>query len=174
MATSHEPPADFVRRLHAAFPDFVDLRWNTHFSRWEFIFLSAAGRPVSQFWGWTRNPLTGEPIAPDPDTLLPPFRDLDASAQEEIMRNCEQTFIGNRADATRDWRGRFRAVREHNESLRAARHKQRGQDFADMLAEFDIRRPGWLKESSPEYRRLRERQRAAAAARAHGLQIVSR
>lgn len=158
MATSHEPPTAFVRRLRAAFPDFVELRWNTHFDRWEFVFLSAAGRPVSQFWGWARNPLTGAPIAPDPITLLPPFRDLDASAQEEILRNCEQTFLGNRADAHRAWGDKFRATTAHNEALRTARRRQHAQDWADAIAEFDIRRPGWLKEHSREGRALTQAQ----------------
>src|SRR5690348_13648115 len=129
MATQRrEPPAHFVRRLRAAFPDFVDLRFNDVVSRWEFIFLSAAGRPVSQFYGWYRNPLTGKPIQPDPYSNLQPFRDLDPAAQDEIFASCQQTFIGKEKDATgdglHDHKKRIVRLTQENEELFARRRSE--------------------------------------------------
>jgi hypothetical protein len=169
MATQRrEPPASFVRRLRAAFPDFVDLRYNEAVARWEFVFLSAAGREVSQFYGWTRNPLTGEPIKPDSYTNLHPFRDLDPTAQDEIFAACQQTFIGKEKDATgdglHDYAKRISRLTNENYALFAARKREAAQNIADTVAEMDIRRPGWLKDHSPEGKRLaafqRQRQEA--------------
>lgn len=158
-----EFPEAFKRRLHSLFPDFVDGRWNEQVSRWEFVFLSPAGFPSSQFYGWDRNPLTGTPIPPDPATGLYPFRDLTPDAQDEIVQCAQATFIGNAPGATGDARhdrlAEFRAAREHNQQLVAKTRKQRSQDWADAVSEFDIRRPGWLKEHSREGQFLLRRQR---------------
>ena len=164
MATQRrEPPAHFVRRLRAAFPDFVDIRFNEAVSRWEFIFLSAAGREVSQFYGWTKNPLTGAAIQPDSYTTLHPFRDLDTRAQEEIIAACQETFIGNEKDATgygfHDYEKRVRRLTNENYDKYDRARRQAATDWADAVAEVDIRRPGWLKDHSPEGKRLAQFQR---------------
>lgn len=159
MAQVRTPPAGLVARLKK-FPDFVEIRFNESVGRWEFIFLSAAGRPVSQFWGWGRNPLTGAPIEPDPATGLYPFRDIaDQATQDEIIRNCETTFIGNELShvtghGLRDREQHMRARIAGNAALVKQKAKQAGDDFADMVAEMDLRRP-WLRFHSPEYKKLK-------------------
>jgi hypothetical protein len=158
-----EFPAAFDARLHALFPDYVGGRFNESLGRWELIFLSAAGYPVSQFWGLEKNPLTGERIKPDPATGLLPFRDLDIAAQDEIVANCRATFIGVEAgttsgDAHRDWSNKFAAVRAYNKGLVAREKHAKANDLADMISSFDIRRPGWLSDHSPMHQRLRARQ----------------
>lgn len=157
-AAVRQPPAAFLIRLRQ-FPDFVDLRYNEAVGRWEFVFLSAAGREVSQFWGWARNPLTGAPIEPDPYTGLHPFRDLDQAAQDEIIKNCQQTFIGTELDrvtgnARRDRLEHMKGRVAYNEQLIKNKAKKAGDDYADMVAEMDVRRP-WLKFHSPAYKRLK-------------------
>lgn len=162
-AQRREPPAHFVRRLRAAFPDFVDLRFNDVVGRWEFVFLSAAGRESSQFFGWTKNPLTGEQIKPDSYTNLYPFRDLDPTAQEEIFASCQQTFIGREKDATgdglHDHTKRILRLTDENYELFRKRKREAAQNWADAVTEMDIRRPGWLKDHSPEGKRLAAFQR---------------
>jgi len=160
-----EFPAAFDARLRSLFPDYVSGRFNESLGRWELVFLSAAGYPVSQFWGLERNPLTGERIAPDPATGLLPYRDLDAAAQDEIVANCRATFIGVDAgqvsgDAHRDWSAKFKNVRTYNQNVMARDKRHKANDLADMITSFDIRRPGWLSEHSPEHQRLKARQEA--------------
>lgn len=148
------PPVGFVERLQRSFPgeDWV-VRWNEVVSRWEFIGRSAAGRPVSQFWGWFYDPATGTPLDPDPITGLHPFRDLDPVAQDEAIRNLQRSFIGQTGDGAQDWELYMQARRDHNTALRKQRTKARAQLFADLLTAFDIRRPGWKKDHARPRRR---------------------
>lgn len=139
-----EAPADFVAQLKREFPDFVEVRFNEQVGRWEFVLLSAANRPVSQFLGWDRNPLTGEKIEPDPVTGLLPFRDLDPTAQNEIIDNMRRTFLGNRHDGDGTWQRKADNANRYNRELRLQNAKRRAEDFAYMLQQVDLRRP-WVK-----------------------------
>lgn len=140
----HNPPADFVARLKALCGADWDVRYNNEVCRWEFLSTSAGGRRVSQFWGWYTNPLTGEKIEPDPVTGLVPFRDLDQSAQAEILKNLEESYIGNRADGARNWEQWSLDRIRFNKQLDAAKRRKRAEDYAYSLTQVDLRRP-WLK-----------------------------
>jgi hypothetical protein len=154
-----EAPAAFVKRLHDNFPDFIDLRWNLAVSRWEFIFTSTANRPISTFYGWDRNPLTNKPLEPDVTTGLPPFRDLDINAQNEIIETGHKTYLGNRVDGSRDWKHQFAKVHQYNDAKRKKSAATRASDFVDLLADVakTASRPGWLKEHGKDGQRLREK-----------------
>lgn len=141
---AREAPAWFVARLRQ-YPDFIDVRFNDALARWEFVFTSAAGLPVSQFFGRQTNPLTGAVIEPDEFGLLP-FRDLDDSACHEILASCDSTYLGNREDGVRDWKEKSDVARRYNAELRRRSAKQRGEDFAYLIQQMDIRRPGWVKD----------------------------
>lgn len=140
-----EAPEGFVRQLKMQCGSDWDVRFNTHVNRWEFLSLSAGGIQVSQFLGWTRNPLTGAKIEPDPVTGLTPFRELDATAQAEILRNLERSYIGNRFDGSSGWKDHSRKVTEYNKALDANRNRKRGETFADLIKEVDLRRR-WKKD----------------------------
>jgi hypothetical protein len=77
-------------------------------------------------------------------TGLLPFRDLTPDAQEEIIRSMERTFIGNRADGAGTWRRHMKQRRDYNTELRKKRARQRGEAFAEIISELDLRRP-WVK-----------------------------
>lgn len=138
------PPEGLVARLKSRWPDFVDIRMNEALSRWEFIFTSAAGLEVSQFYGWEVNPLTGAAIDADPLTGLLPFRDLTPDAIAEIIARGDQSYIGNRHDGARDWRDSFQQKMRHNRDIRVKNWKQRGDDFAYLIKQVDLKRP-WVK-----------------------------
>ena len=144
MSKSRIPPAEFVAQMKREFPDFVDVRFNDALSRWEFVFLSVAGREVSQFYGWDRNPLTGKALEADPTSGLLPFRDLDQQAQLEIIDSCKRTYIGNRYDGAADWKGHIKTRRDHNDAVRRRSARNRAEDYAYALQQVDLRRP-WLK-----------------------------
>lgn len=148
----YEPPTEFVAELRRRFSDFVDLRWNEVVSRWEFVFLSAVNRPVSQFWGWFYNPLTRERLEPDPMTGLMPFRGLEPEAQAEILKNLDESFLGNRQDGAGTWEKHFDNVVEFNKQVKATSLKRRGETYAQLIKEVDLRRP-WLKHHRRERRR---------------------
>lgn len=152
MAKESVSLAAFVAELRRRWPDFQDIRWNDAVSRWEFVFTSAAGMPVSQFYGWDRNPITGAPTVIDPITGLTPFRDLDAAAQSEIIATGEATFLGNRADRDYTWRKRTERIMRQNNELHRARRRQHAEDYAYALQQVDIRRPGWRKDHQPAKR----------------------
>lgn len=99
---------------------------------------------VSQFWGWFKNPLTGVKIEPDPVTGLVPFRELDFTAQAEILKNLEESFIGNRHDGAKDWETWSRDRIVYNKRLDVAKRRTRAENYATTLAEVDLRRP-WVK-----------------------------
>jgi hypothetical protein len=160
-----EPPAAFVARLQAHFPDVQAVRFNEAVGRWEFVLTSAVGRPVSQFYGWFRNPLTGNPIEPDPVTGLVPFRDLDATAQEEIFRSLEATYLGNRHDGFRNVKAQQDSRRRFNRELTAARVRQRAVTLAELFHEVNIQR-AWVKDH-PHAKDPRGRSRATRQLRRH-------
>lgn len=138
------PPADFVARLRLQCGSDWDVRWNLAVQRWEFLSTSAGGIQVSQFWGWFKNPLTGEKIEPDPVSGLVPFRDLDATAQAEILQNLEASYIGNRHDGAKDWETWSGDRIRYNKAVDTKRRKEKANDFADIISEVDLRRP-WVK-----------------------------
>lgn len=144
MGARREPPAEFVAQLRREFPDFVDLVFNETVNRWAFTFRSAAERPVTVFWGWDRNALTGEPIRPDPVTGLLPFRDLTPDAQAEIIRTGHATYIGNRVDGDGKWARRYSRVRNYNREQITKNARAKGDLYADMIREVDLNRP-WVK-----------------------------
>lgn len=126
----------------------MDLRYNEAVGgRWEFVFMSAANRPVSQFWGWYKNPFTGQPIEPDPESGLVPYRGLEPDAQTEIIANLTASFIGNRHDGDGTWKKQFDARREHNRQVMRDSAIRRGDAFAHLIKEVDLRRP-WVKHHS--------------------------
>lgn len=144
MASVREAPAAFVAELKRRFGSDQDVRFNAQVGRWEFLSLSAGGMPVSQFLGWTRNPLTGEKIEPDPVTGLLPFRELDATAQAEIVTNLEVSYIGNRHDGSRDWREHRDKTMEFNRRLDRKKRVEKAEDVAYAIQQVDLRRP-WIK-----------------------------
>ena len=156
-----EAPPAFVARLRAAFPDFLDLRYNTAVHRWEYVSLSSANKPVSQFWGWFRNSLTGAPIEPDPITGLVPFRDLDLTAQEELFQNLEKSFIGNRQDGPGSQAKKQAQARTHNNALVLKKRKDRAETLAGLLAEMSTGRD-WVTDHphAKDPRRVRREARA--------------
>lgn len=122
---------EWLAQLRAIDPG-ADLRFNEVVGRWEFILTSGDMVPRSQFWGWFRNPLTGQPIPPDPVTGLHPFRDFDDAAMDEACANLEKTFIGNPYDG---------AGTTRNEVLRrlAQNRHAKEQYRAQMVEELDAR-----------------------------------
>lgn len=136
-----EPPAGFVQRLQQTFGSDWGVRWNDVVRRWEITSTSAAGQPVSQFWGWFYDQKTGEPVMPDPVTGLVPYRGLDAGAQEELVQNLHRSYIGKTGDGLRDWAGYMTELRAFNQELTRSRRRAKAELFADMIAEVDIRRP---------------------------------
>jgi len=160
MGNRVAPPA-FVARLRAAFPDFVDLRYNTAVHRWEYVSLSSANKPVSQFWGWFLNPMTGAKIEPDPVTGLLPFRELDATAQEEMFTNLERSFLGNRFDGAGSHRAQQAANRKFNNDLIAKRRKERAETIVGVLHEMHTGRP-WVSDHPHAKDPRRQRKHAHA------------
>lgn len=150
----HVAPPEFVAELRRRFPDFVDVRYNTLFCRWEFIFLSAMNRPSSLFLGWTHNPLTGQQLEPDPISGLLPFRDLDYDAQRSVIENCEATFIGNRVDGHASWKEKLRDNVEYNKNVHVNHRRAQADDWAYAMQQCDIRVPGWRKDHQPSKEKL--------------------
>lgn len=149
--TPREAPAWFVARLRQ-YPDFVELRFNEQLERWEFVFLSAANKPVSQFYGRQVNPFTGERIAPDPVTGLLPFRDLDDTACGEILKSLDETFIGRR-EGPGTWRRQAAEANAFNRAAHERQVAQRADDFAYAIQQVDIRRP-WMTHHGPRAPKL--------------------
>lgn len=144
MASAREAPAAFVAELKRRYGSDWDVRYNTHLCRWEFESLSAGGMRVSQFLGWSRNPLTGEAIEPDPVTGLLPFRELDETAQAEILRNLEVSYIGNRVDGAASWKQYQHDRIEYNKALDRKKRREKADDYAYAITQVDLRRP-WIK-----------------------------
>jgi hypothetical protein len=152
---ARQAPEWFVARMRQ-FPDFLGVEYNEVVGRWAFSFMSAANIPVVQFFGLEKNPLTGAPIEPDGASGLLPFRDLDDTACHEIIRNCERSFIGNRADGAGTWQKQIAERSEYNRGLRQESARKRGEDFAYLIQQFDLRRP-WVKEHGEAAARRRAR-----------------
>ena len=130
------PEASWVRALRAL-TGFAqdDIRYNETLCRWEFILTSADWMPRSQFWGVYKNPLTGEPVKPDPATGLYPFRELDDEAMRAALTNLEMTFVGNPLDGAGSPRKEVMKRIRENRDEGQRRYKQGGYDFADMVNE---------------------------------------
>lgn len=144
-----QPPDAFVERLRTTFPgEGWTCSWDPDVGRWRISGLSASGSPIHQWVCWYRDATTGEPIAPDPATGIHPFRELDQSCQDEVIRNMQRSFVGRTGDPLKDWSLFQQANRRHNQALMKARAKERANTFADLLRETDVRRPGWLKHHS--------------------------
>ena len=125
---------EWLARLRAVDPT-ADLRWNYLLERWELLLARADGVMQSQFWGWFyRQHLDGrrERIAPDPVTGLYPYRDLDDAAIEEMARNLEQSFIGNRWDGSPSTRHEVEKRIAFNDAKRSRFYKEAGELWADM------------------------------------------
>lgn len=144
MASVREAPAAFVAELKRRFGSDQDVRYNTQVGRWEFLSLSAGGMQVSQFLGWTVNPLTGEKVEPDPVSGLLPFRELDAEAQAEVIRNLEKSYIGNRHDGAGSWREHQTKTIEHNREIDRKKRREKAEDYAYAIQQVDLRRP-WVR-----------------------------
>ena len=138
------PPAGLVDTLKVRWSDFQDIRFNDALCRWEFVFTSAAGLPVSQFYGWEKNPLTGAVVEADPATGLLPFRDLTPDAVAEIIKRGDESYLGNRHDGARDWRDSMQQKMRYNRDITHRNWAQRGDDFAYMIQQVDLKRP-WVK-----------------------------
>lgn len=141
----------FNRRLALTFGAGYRMFWDDVTKRWTLESPSADGRTVYQPWGWFKD-ANGVRLQPDPVTGLHAYRDLDATAQEEIIRNLHRSNIGFTGDGVRDWAADEAARRQHNADIVTKSRKQRAQAFADMIASVDIRRPGWLKDHRPKKR----------------------
>lgn len=135
MAEARAPKASWVDALKRTCGANHDLRWNSEVGRWEFLIPCVDGVARSQFFGWFKNPNTGEPIPPDPVTGLPPFRDLTDDVMREVLETLQRTFIGNPWDGPGTARNALKRNQQHNDRLAAAHYKQAGEAFADMVAE---------------------------------------
>ena len=89
--------------------------------------------PRSQFWCVYKNPLTGEPIKPDPMTGLQPFRELDDEGMRDALKNLESTFVANPFDGAGSTRKEVMKRIQENSAEGQRRYKQGGDDFADMV-----------------------------------------
>lgn len=128
--------------------------WDAKIQRYVVTGRSAVGRPTREVFGWFHDPTRSgwnaetlrfehPPVPVDPDTGLPPFRELDAQAQREIIEAMERTYVASPAGAG-TWAGAVRARREHNDQLYRTRVRQKAEDVATILSEVDLRRP-WVK-----------------------------
>lgn len=134
-----------VAELRRRFSDVQDLRWNDAVHRWELISLSAAMKPVSQFWGWYHDPVSGVRIEPDPVTGLVPFRDLVAAHdQQALLANLEQGFRFKRGGDGQTWRQFLSTRLAWNAEAKRNRLKKRSETFAELIQECTIKRP-WKK-----------------------------
>ena len=128
-----EPKYSWVRALRALTGNEGDgIRFNEALGRWEFMLTSADGVIRSQFWCQFTNPLTGEPIPPDPFTGLAPFRELTDESMIEVLANLESTFVGNPHDGAGTTQKQVMANITHNRAEGLRRWDQGGKDFADM------------------------------------------
>ena len=133
-----EPRPEWVARVRAITGCPTDtIRANELLHRYEFVLAGADGVPRSQFLGVWRNPMTGEPIAPDPVTGLFPFRDLDEAAMGEVCASLVKTFVGNPHDGAGSPRKEVLKRRAWNEGQKA-RHWQ--TQTAELEARFRDRR----------------------------------
>lgn len=140
-------PEAFNRRLALTFGAGYVMRWDDTVKRYALDSPTATGGTVTQWWGWFRD-AKGQPIEADFETGLHPFRDLDQTAQDEIVRNLQRSYIGQTGDGRTDWARHAAERRQFNDALVRQRQKARAQTFADVLAEVDLRRP-WLKHHRP-------------------------
>jgi len=140
------------------------VRYNEEVNRWEFVLMSGDGISRSQFWGWFRNPFTGQPLEPDDLTGMYPFRELDDDGMIEALANLEKTFVGNPHDG-HTTTGRSTATHKEvrkrmafNRDEGVRRWKQGGEDFAAMAAERGHRLRGALVTGSGGTRAQASRQ----------------
>lgn len=143
----------FNRRLATTFGAGYVAGYDANAGRYYVDTPTVTGRTVRQFWAWFVD-AQGMPIEPHPETGLHPFRDLDESAQEVIVRNLHQSNIGVTGYGDKDWGDQIAANLAENRSIARGRRRQRAQDWADMVSSMDIRRPGWLKEHQPSNRKV--------------------
>ncbi len=129
-----EPKPSWVRALRALTGfEQDDIRYNETLGRWEFVLTSADGIQRSQFWCVYKNPLTGEPITPDPMTGLQPFRELDDEGMRDALKNLESTFVANPYDGAGSTKKEVLKRIQENRAEGQRRYKQGGDDFADMV-----------------------------------------
>lgn len=150
-------PPEFVAEMVRRFGAGHDAVWNDQLHRWQILSPSAAGNPVPQTWGWFRRwdatLAVWVPVPAGPDGL-PPFRDLDAEAQAEILGNMERSFVFNRAEGHATWGQRLRATSSENAEKKQRARRHRAQLFADLLSEVRIARP-WVKDHKHEPEKTR-------------------
>jgi hypothetical protein len=147
-------PDAFNARLATTFGAGYVMRANETVQRYELISPSAEGRPVSQFWGWYRDPKTGTPIEPDPVTGLHPYRGLDSHAQEAIIANLQRGYIGRTGYGLKDWAHYQRQNLAHNREVMRRARQGRAQRYVDLIHEMNLSRP-WLKHHSGSWRSRR-------------------
>lgn len=131
-----EPKSSWVAALRALTGNEKDdIRFNEALSRWEFMLTSADGVMRSQFWCQFQNPMTGDPIPPDPMTGLAPFRELDDVSMVEALANLEKTYVGNTFDGAGTTYKQVEANIESNRERGRQKWKEGGQAFADMTTD---------------------------------------
>lgn len=85
---------EWVTALRDACGDHVRLSWNATVGRWQFDVLCVDGEYRAQFLCQTHHPVTGAKLEADAHGYLP-FRDLNDEVLREVIRNLQQTYIGN-------------------------------------------------------------------------------
>ena len=131
-----EPKPEWLARLRGLHGCAeANLRFNYELWRWEFILPSADGIPRSQFWGWFKNPFTGQQIVPDEVTGLYPFRDLDDAGMEEAIANLEKTYVANPHDGAGSPRKEVQRRIDFNTRLREGWRREKADLFVDMVAD---------------------------------------
>lgn len=131
---------DFTARLNAEFGAGHEARYNLIVGRYEIISPSADGKPTSQYWQWTRDPVTGLALEPHPDTGLLPYRELHVQDEETILENMRASFVGSPTEGRGSWRKQFRHRQALNSAKRQASVKARAESLVEMMLEMQVAR----------------------------------
>lgn len=129
-----EPKREWLAALRQVCGDHVRLSWNETVGRWQFDVLCVDGEYRAQFLCQTHHPVTGEKLAEDAHGYLP-FRELNDEVMREVIRNLEQTYLGNPHDGAGTAK-RHVARRAHFNDRHAQKNKQtRLNDFEALAGE---------------------------------------
>jgi len=146
--------ASFGAELRKRFGTEWGSTWDGKIQRYVVVGRSAVGMPTREIFGWFYDPTrshwdkdAGEfrhPTIPvDPETGLPPFRELDAQAQFEIIDAMHRTFVAGR-QGPGNWAKHVANAHQHNTDLHRKKVKQQAENMATILSEVDLRRP-WIR-----------------------------
>ena len=122
---------EWLAALRSACGDQVRLSWNATVGRWQFDVLCVDGEYRAQFLCQTHHPITGEKLVAEEHGYLP-FRDLNDVVLREVIRNLEQSFLGNPHDGAGTAK-RHVAQRAHYNDRLAQRNKESRRSELEAL-----------------------------------------